>query len=384
MSAEQQLVVIEPKNVMAVFTTPGAVDPILERIRQEIDDFTPDVTTKKGRDAVASMAYRVAQSKTYLDSVGKKLADEVKDIPKKVDASRKKVRDTLDQWRDEVRAPLTIWEAAEKARIDRHRHLIATMTEWAARGPDGGSEKINPCIELVMGIEISPSACEEFEAEYARAKDAALRTLRDALDVRLKGEAEQRELAELRRQQAEREAEAARRAEIERAAAAEREQLEREARIAAEAADRAEKAAAAKIAQAAADAERARQEADRRAQREREAAEREARLQREAAERVAREEREVAARREQELRDQAAAAERRAAQAEAAALARAQEAREREEAEAARREENRRHAAAVHRKAKDALVEGGLADDAAKVAVTLIAGRKVPSVTIQY
>ena len=53
----------------------------------------PDVTTKKGRDAIASIAHKVARSKTALDNIGKELVAELKDVPKKIDAERKRIAD---------------------------------------------------------------------------------------------------------------------------------------------------------------------------------------------------------------------------------------------------------------------------------------------------
>ncbi len=87
------------KGALAVFTTPGAIDPILADIRKRIDAFVGDVTTKRGREEIASFAYKLARSKTFIDDAGKTLVAEMKEIPKKIDASRKHVRDTLDLWR---------------------------------------------------------------------------------------------------------------------------------------------------------------------------------------------------------------------------------------------------------------------------------------------
>jgi len=94
--------------------------PFLAQIRAEIDAFVPDVSTKKGRDAIASMAYKVAKSKTALDGLGKELVAELKQIPALIDAERKRMRDTLDAWRDEVRKPVDDWEA-EQAAIEAKR-----------------------------------------------------------------------------------------------------------------------------------------------------------------------------------------------------------------------------------------------------------------------
>ncbi len=114
MSTETQLAIVPPKETaLQVFQQANGLDPYLQQIRAEIDSFVPDVSTKKGRDAIASIAHKVARSKTALDNVGKELVAELKEIPKKIDAERKRMRDTLDAWKDEVRAPLNEWEQAE-------------------------------------------------------------------------------------------------------------------------------------------------------------------------------------------------------------------------------------------------------------------------------
>lgn len=79
------------ENALAVFRMPKGLDPFLAKIREEIDGFIPDVTTRKGREAIASIAHKVARSKTALDNVGKELVAELKDIPKKIDAERREL-----------------------------------------------------------------------------------------------------------------------------------------------------------------------------------------------------------------------------------------------------------------------------------------------------
>lgn len=88
MSESQELIVIPTETAMAVFSADDGLQPYLAKIRAELDAFTPDVSTKKGRDAIASIAHKVARSKTYLDGVGKDLVAELKELPKKIDASR--------------------------------------------------------------------------------------------------------------------------------------------------------------------------------------------------------------------------------------------------------------------------------------------------------
>ncbi|VFS57454.1 Uncharacterised protein [Raoultella planticola] len=116
MSEITDLVVIEKSNAMAIFTSNDQLDPLIEAIEKEARSLVPDVTTKKGRDAIASMAHKVARSKTYIDNAGKDLVAELKALPKQIDESRRVARERLDALKDEVRRPLTEWEA-EQARI---------------------------------------------------------------------------------------------------------------------------------------------------------------------------------------------------------------------------------------------------------------------------
>ena len=125
------LVVIEKKNAMAVFTNNDQLDPLIEAIEKEARSLVPDVTTKKGRDAIASMAHKVARSKTYIDNAGKDLVAELKALPKQIDESRRVVRERLDALKDEVRRPLTEWEA-EQERIKAEEAMNALHVEALA------------------------------------------------------------------------------------------------------------------------------------------------------------------------------------------------------------------------------------------------------------
>jgi len=83
MNETTELIVLPPKETaLQVYSTPQGLEPYLAKIKEELDSFVPDVTTKKGRDAIASIAYKVAKGKTALDNIGKELVAELKDVPK--------------------------------------------------------------------------------------------------------------------------------------------------------------------------------------------------------------------------------------------------------------------------------------------------------------
>lgn len=364
MTISTEVVTVQKENALQVFSAEQGLDPYLAKIRAEIEGFVPDVSTVKGRKEIASIAYKVAQSKTALDNVGKELVAELKAVPAKIDAERKRMRDLLDSWKDEVRAPLTEWENAEAARVARHKASIDQINlRLECRDLDVAELKAN--IECLEGVEIG-AYWEEFEAEAARAKDNALTALREALVIREKHESE---LAEIAKYQAEKAA---------------REQQEREERIAREAAE-AERLAAEKRAQDEREAV-ARREVEAKAAAERrelelklqaEQAERQAAQadrDRIAAEQRAEQERADAVRRQAEAVDRAEKAERQRQADEAARL----------ESEATAREADRAHKTKINRDAVAAFVSGGMTEDCAKQAVTLIAKRQIPNISIAY
>lgn len=351
-----ELVTIPKESALQVFTTVAGLDPYLAQVRAEIDAFRPNLETKKGREEVASLAYKVAKIKTYLDGVGKDLADVQKEIPKKIDAERKRIRDTLDAWKDEVRKPLTEWEEAEERRIAT---IKAVLAEWQSCADDRHlghtSESIRGRLHEMEAEEVS----EDFFGEYLEAavvlKGKALLSLGVGLEAAEKREAEAMELEKLRAEKAERDRKDAE-------ARAQKEAEERQARIerekvqaATEAAEREKKAAEAR--------EKAQAEA---------AAKREAQLkvQAEQAEKAAQEAQERAARAEIEAK----------AKMEREAQAKAQA----EAAEQAKRDKDKALRARVNNAAVAAFVQAGLPEDVAKTTVTLIAKGMIPGISIKY
>lgn len=260
MSEITDLVVIEKKNAMTVFTNNDQLDPLIEAIEKEARSLVPDVTTKKGRDAIVSMARKVARSKTYIDNAGKDLVADLKALPKQIDESRRVVRERLDALKDEVRRPLTEWEA-EQARIAAEKaaeeeRLRIEAEQKAALEALRKQVEVDHEMALLMDKDIDRERADK-AAEAERQRIA-----REEEIKRLAEEKAKREAAE----QAQREIDAA--AAREREAILAKERAEREQKEAAEKAERERIAAEQKAAadkQAAIDAERrkAHEEADR-------------------------------------------------------------------------------------------------------------------------
>jgi hypothetical protein len=198
----QDLTVIPSDIRLKVFTEPGAIEPWLDHVRKGVADFVPDLTTLRGRKAIASMAFEVTKSKTYLLKEGKELADEQKAIPKVIDATRNRIKDELEALATQVRKPLTDWEVADEARVATHRQIIARITERSTNMADKTVAELKDALAAVEAEDVTADACEEFLSEYERARDASVLILKTLIPLREKAEADAAELIQLRAEKA--------------------------------------------------------------------------------------------------------------------------------------------------------------------------------------
>lgn len=344
MSEITDLVVIEKTNALAVFTNQEQLDPLIEAIEKEARSLVPDLSTKKGRDAIASMAHKVARSKTYIDNAGKDLVAELKALPKQIDEIRRLVRERLDALKDEVRRPLTEWEA-EQERIKAEEVMNAMHAE-----------------ALVMNENIDLQRAIQYESDHEMALLMNEKIDREREEARQKAEQAKREHEERIKREAEekarREADEAAKREIEAAAA-----REREATLAKERAEREAKELAEK-------AERDRIEAEQRAERER----------KEAAERAEREKQEAIAEEQRKAHEEAERIKRENEQKEQARLAEEKRIKDEE----ARRAADKEHRKIVNNKALQDLIAAGVPEECAKLCITEIAKGNITAISINY
>jgi hypothetical protein len=352
-----QLMVVSQYSAVQIFAA-GTPEKILDAIEAEAKKAAEglDISTEAGRKAIASVAYKISRTKTYLDDQGKDLTADLKKQTGAIDAERKKFRDRLDALKDSIRKPLTDFEEADKARFAAHEYALV---EIEGAGPyslqNWQTLSVEAMRDRVREIESDTRDWQEFSARAAGAKTTALRLIAEAVQKREKYDADQAELARHR------------------AEAIEREKQEREARIAAEAKAKAEaeaKAREEKSAREASEREAAiRREKEEAEQRERAAEQRwvdaEAKAKRDAEEAKAKAERD---------REAAVEAERQRATAEKKRL----------EDERLKREANQKHREKINEEAQLAI--GRVCADAAvgEEIVRLIAKGEIPHVKIEY
>lgn len=362
-----ELQVLEQNAIVAAFAKRGGTDELFDRIAQEARSHVPDVTTKKGRDAIGSLAMKISKSKTIIEKYGKEVVAEQKAQIKLIDDDRISVVKKFDDLRNEILAPRDAWEQAEKDRVAKHESNLLNIKSLVNGLLGACSDHIQSLIHRLDEMKID-SSYEEFENQAKIAKFETLELLKKGLADREKYEAEQAELERLRQ------------AEIE------RQQKERDEKIARDA------------------AEKARIEAEQKAQAEREKAEQERKaaiekIEREKLEAEQREarlklEKEQVELREQQLKQQAIEREKQAEidrqnAVEAERLRIEQEAQAKTEADRKAEESriaNREHMRSIHKEITKALLglNTGLSDVQIKDLITAIAKNQIPHISIKY
>lgn len=329
--SELAIIEIAPDMAPSIYVENG-LEKFLEQIRESVKE-VPDLSTAKGRARIASLAAQVSRSKTAVEKPGRDYLRHLKEAVKPAEAELRRFVSACDEMRDEVRRPLTEWEA-EQERIKAEEAINALHAE-----------------ALEMNIKFDRERAAKFEEDHEMAL-----LMNDAFDREAKAKAEEAERQriaheeELKRQaaeQAKREAEEKAAAEL--AAAQKREtdaiaakaQAELLAKQAQERAEQEAKDAAAKA------------EADKQA-----AIEAEQRKAQEEADRI---------KRETEAKEAARLAEEKRIADEAAARAADVE-----------------HRRAINAAAVQALIDQGIPDDWAKACVVAIARGKIPATTINY
>ena len=342
---------ISDETAPVIYKT-GGLKPYLQHIKEQVSGEVPDLTTKKGRDRIASLSAMVSKSKTAVEKPGRDYLKRLKELPKEIEKELKTFVDECDLLRDEVRKPLTDWENANKAREAAHVSNIQSFGEWAQSGLTSG--EIAGALAEIESRTLGEH-CEEYLSQYVAAKDSAIAQLKQRYQAAVEFEAQQAELERLRKE------------------AAEREQKEREERLMREA------------------AENARREAEQKAQRERDEVAR-----------IEREKQLESERREMQLKLQAEAAERqrleaeqraeyerqqseiRAKQAAEAERLRIEQQQAAERAEAEKQAANKAHRASVNREILSVLVGAGFSEEQGKLVVRLAASKLCGQLVINY
>lgn len=181
---ESQLVELTNETALTVFTVGNGLDPYVQQVKDEVDNFEHDLSTGAGRKRSASLAAKVAKMKVKLDNLGKDLVAEWKSNSKKVDGARKKMRDDLDELKIIARKPLSDWE--DEQQLIAAKQLEEEVAIEAAKEKDALWDFA--LMELkVFNIELA--AKEEKRIADEVAEQARLKQVQIDNDIRIAAEA---------------------------------------------------------------------------------------------------------------------------------------------------------------------------------------------------
>lgn len=124
--SELAIIEIVPDIAPSIYVENG-LEKFLEQIRESVKE-VPDLSTAKGRARIASLAAQVSRSKTAVEKPGRDYLRHLKEAVKPAEAELRRFVSACDEMRDEVRRPLTEWEA-EQERIKAEEAMNAMHVE---------------------------------------------------------------------------------------------------------------------------------------------------------------------------------------------------------------------------------------------------------------
>lgn len=234
------------EGLTAFFSDGKNLDELYAGIEKTARGLVADPLTKEGASQIKGCARQLASLKKKIDDIGNDVVAELKDLPKKIDANRKKFRDSMEALQDDIRRPVT--------EIENREDEIEGIKNTHVRLAGADSDQLKAEIDAIRAIPLTEEKWHESLEKAKTAIEGEAKALALLMDAALKREAEARELEELRKKQEEAERiireqkikeEAARKAkeEAEARAAAEKARLQREKEEAERRAAEAEKAA---------------------------------------------------------------------------------------------------------------------------------------------
>ena len=243
---DYSVTVVNKASLLSFFKDGANLDGLYNVVETKARALVADVTTADGVSKIKSTARQIASIKKRVDDIGKDVVAELKDLPKQIDANRKKWREDMEALQEEIRKPVT--------EIENRQKEIEEIRATHGKLVLSGSEEIKTAIGNLDKIELTGDKWKESLEDATAAVTAEKGALEVMLNAALKKEAEARELEELRKKQEEaeriireqkirEEAERKAREEAEARAAAEKARLEREKAEAERKAAEAEKAA---------------------------------------------------------------------------------------------------------------------------------------------
>lgn len=166
------------KRFDEIFLSRDKLELALQAIEKQATSIVADPSTAKGRAEYKSAAYKVRQTKTFIDNIAKNRVAELKAMPKLIDANRHFVREYLDALAETIRAPYTAWEQEQERKKlakqveDDHAEALEIDVKWTQEREAALAEQRRKEAERMAALkaEAERAAQEAAQEEVKRIK----------------------------------------------------------------------------------------------------------------------------------------------------------------------------------------------------------------------
>lgn len=198
----KEVISFEIKNPMEIFCTPNGLDEAIDKFEVYVRSIDRDISTPKGRDNIRSIAFDIAKNKKHIEKMGTALTEEWRENTKKVNAEKKRGVERMQLIQDDIRRPLTEWEAKDEKRVSDHELYLNILIETRDVSINFTSEHIKERLARIP--DLMARDWEEFSDRAIKEADITTKHLEMKLKEALKAESDAADLARLRAEEEER------------------------------------------------------------------------------------------------------------------------------------------------------------------------------------
>ncbi len=197
------LAVIDTLENSALFASGGVTDAQLAAGREwYLANAPKGIETEEKRTALKRFARPLQKLRTGIEARAKEFTGETKRKLAAIDTEKRRLVLLVGGIEDEVLRPLTEWEQEEEARKVRLSGIVKSLGEHVVNAIYPNITSLEETIAELEAFDVS--TMQEYKVGAESAISASLRVLKPELERRREADANTRELAELRRKQAER------------------------------------------------------------------------------------------------------------------------------------------------------------------------------------